>query len=115
TDELTSVGNRRALFELLDHLLFDSGEEESCRLAFLFVDLNRFKEVNDSFGHSVGDELLSQLGKRLKGALRSSDLLVRLGGDEFAACIADADADYGATVARRLSARLEEPFQLGKV
>jgi diguanylate cyclase (GGDEF)-like protein len=117
TDQLTTLGNRRALFELLDALL---AENEPAavgvrRLAFLFVDLNRFKEVNDSFGHSVGDELLRQLGARLKGVLRSSDLLVRLGGDEFAACLTDADADYGATVARRISARLEEPFHLGNV
>ncbi len=117
TDQLTTLGNRRALFELLDGVLaeHEAREDGARELAFLFVDLNRFKEVNDSFGHSVGDELLMQLGSRLKEALRSSDLLVRLGGDEFAVCIADADADYGATVARRLSAKLEEPFQLGNV
>jgi diguanylate cyclase len=117
TDQLTTLGNRRALFELLDALLAESDQPAAGirKLAFLFVDLNRFKEVNDSFGHSVGDELLRQLGARLKGVLRSTDLLVRLGGDEFAACLTDADADYGATVARRISARLEEPFQLGNV
>ena len=117
TDQLTTLGNRRALFELLDALLAE-GETPLVgirKLAFLFVDLNRFKEVNDSFGHSAGDELLRQLGGRLKGILRSTDLLVRLGGDEFAACLTDADADYGATVARRIAARLEEPFQLGNV
>ena len=117
TDQLTTLGNRRALFELLDALLAENDRSAARvrKLAFLFVDLNRFKEVNDSFGHSVGDELLRQLGTRLKGVLRSTDLLVRLGGDEFAACLTDADADYGATVARRIAARLEEPFQLGKV
>jgi diguanylate cyclase (GGDEF)-like protein len=117
TDQLTTLGNRRALFELLDALLAENETPSSRvrKLAFLFVDLNRFKEVNDSFGHSVGDELLRQLGARLKGVLRSTDLLVRLGGDEFAACLTDADADYGATVARRIAARLEEPFQLGNV
>jgi diguanylate cyclase len=117
TDQLTTLGNRRALFELLDALLAENDQTAGGirKLAFLFVDLNRFKEVNDSFGHSVGDELLRQLGLRLKGVLRSTDLLVRLGGDEFAACLTDADADYGATVARRISARLEEPFQLGNV
>jgi diguanylate cyclase (GGDEF)-like protein len=117
TDQLTTLGNRRALFELLDALLAE-GESPLVgirKLAFLFVDLNRFKEVNDSFGHSAGDELLRQLGGRLKGVLRSTDLLVRLGGDEFAACLTDADADYGATVARRIAARLEEPFQLGNI
>jgi len=115
TDELTALGNRRALFELLDHLLFDAGEDEACGLAFLFVDLNRFKEVNDSFGHAVGDELLRQLGARLKGSLRESDLLVRLGGDEFAVVLVDADADYGVAIAQRIGARLAEPFLLGDV
>jgi diguanylate cyclase (GGDEF)-like protein len=117
TDQLTTLGNRRALFELLDGILteHEAGESAARVLAFLFVDLNRFKEVNDSFGHSVGDELLRQLGARLKGSLRSSDLLVRLGGDEFAVALMDANADYGATVAQRISAKLEEPFLLGNV
>jgi diguanylate cyclase (GGDEF)-like protein len=117
TDQLTTLGNRRALFELLDRVLAEHElvHYRPRRLAFLFIDLNRFKEVNDSFGHSVGDELLRQLGGRLKGLLRSTDLLVRLGGDEFAACLNDADADYGATVARRIGSRLEEPFHLGEV
>jgi diguanylate cyclase (GGDEF)-like protein len=117
TDQLTTLGNRRALFELLDGVLAEQelADGVARKLAFLFIDLNRFKEVNDSFGHSVGDELLRQLGGRLKGLLRSSDLLVRLGGDEFAACLNDADSDYGATVARRIGARLEEPFHLGEV
>lgn len=117
TDQLTTLGNRRGLFELLDELLrqHQVGEEGARSLAFLYMDLNRFKEVNDSFGHSVGDELLRHLGTRLTGALRSSDLLVRLGGDEFGVALLDANADYGATVAQRLAARLEEPFLLGNV
>ncbi|HZU61332.1 MAG TPA: diguanylate cyclase, partial [Solirubrobacteraceae bacterium] len=117
TDQLTTLGNRRGLFELLDELLRQhrEGEEGARKMAFLYMDLNRFKEVNDSFGHSVGDELLRQLGTRLTGALRSSDLLVRLGGDEFGVALLDANADYGATVAQRLAARLEEPFLLGNV
>jgi diguanylate cyclase (GGDEF)-like protein len=116
TDELTALGNRRALFELLDHLLSEVAEDEEVRrVAFLFVDLNRFKEVNDSFGHAVGDELLRQLGARLKGSLRSTDLLVRLGGDEFAVVLLDAEAEYGAQIAQRIAMRLEEPFLLGDV
>ncbi len=117
TDELTDLGNRRALFELLDGLLEAHEDEDGHgrRLAFLFVDLNRFKEINDSFGHGAGDEVLRQLGARLKGTLRASDLLVRLGGDEFAVLLLDADADYGATIAQRISARLEEPFLIGNV
>ena len=117
TDQLTTLGNRRGLFEMLDALAEEqtTGEAEPRSLAFLFVDLNRFKEVNDSFGHSVGDELLRQLGERLSGSLRDSDLLVRLGGDEFAVALLDADRDYAVTVAERISARLEAPFVLGAI
>ncbi|MGO9883151.1 MAG: putative bifunctional diguanylate cyclase/phosphodiesterase [Solirubrobacteraceae bacterium] len=117
TDQLTALANRRALFDLLDALAEEraGGTDEPRSLAFLFMDLDRFKEVNDSFGHSVGDELLRQLGQRLKSAIRASDLLVRLGGDEFAVVLLDADIDYGSLVAQRLSSRLEEPFQLGSV
>jgi diguanylate cyclase (GGDEF)-like protein len=117
TDQLTTLANRRALFDLLDTVAEEraGGTYEQRTLAFLFIDLDRFKEVNDSFGHSVGDELLRQLGQRLKNAIRASDLLVRLGGDEFAVVLLDADVDYGALVAQRISSRLEEPFQLGSV
>lgn len=116
TDQLTTLANRRALFELLDALEQEhqnSGERR--RLALLFVDLNRFKEVNDSFGHSVGDDLLHQLGARLKGTLRDGDLLARLGGDEFVVALLDADSELGAITAQRIGARLREPFQLGPV
>ena len=76
-------------------------------LAFLFIDLNHFKEINDSFGHPAGDELLRQLGPRLKGSLRNSDLLVRLGGDEFGVVLMDADADLRRD--RRRAAVSDEP------
>jgi diguanylate cyclase len=117
TDQLTGLGNRRALFELLDGFLAEQNEADAAprSLAFMFVDLDRFKEVNDSFGHSTGDELLRQLGARLQGSLRESDLVVRLGGDEFALALIDGDADYASTVAGRLAARIEEPFMLDAV
>jgi diguanylate cyclase len=117
TDQLTGLGNRRGMFQLLDAFFAAQGEAEEDRrnLAFLFVDLNGFKEINDSFGHPAGDELLRQLGTRLKGSLRSNDLLARLGGDEFAVAMIDADADHAATIAQRLTARLEEPFVLDAV
>jgi diguanylate cyclase (GGDEF)-like protein len=81
----------------------------------MFVDLDKFKEVNDSFGHATGDELLRQLGARLRDSLRDTDLVVRLGGDEFALALLDAGADYAATVAARLTAQIEEPFVLDAV
>jgi diguanylate cyclase (GGDEF)-like protein len=117
TDDLTGLGNRRHLFRVLDAFFADREETDTPDrpLAFLFVDLNSFKEVNDSFGHPAGDELLTQLGARLQGALRNSDLLVRIGGDEFAVVLIDGDADYAVSVAQRLTASLEEPFVLDVV
>src|SRR5579875_2986071 len=116
TDQLTTLANRRALFELLEALEQEhENTGERRQLACLFVDLNRFKEVNDSFGHSVGDDLLHQLGERLKGTLRENDMLARLGGDEFVVALLDADGELGAMTAQRIGARLQEPFQLGPV
>jgi diguanylate cyclase len=117
TDQLTGLLNRRALFHALDALLpekFDADVTPQ-QLSFLFIDLNRFKEVNDSFGHAAGDGLLRQLGSRLNGSLRSTDLFVRLGGDEFAVVLPDSDADYAAMVAQRLNSRLEESFLIDGV
>jgi len=117
TDQLTGLGNRRSLSQLLNAVLpqYADPQNQDRTLAFLYVDLNGFKEINDSFGHAAGDELLRQLGTRLKGSLRNSDLLVRLGGDEFGVVLMDSDADLAATVAERLSARLEEPFVVAAV
>jgi diguanylate cyclase (GGDEF)-like protein len=117
TDELTGLGNRRHLFRVLDTFFTASQNDDTPdrALAFLFVDLNNFKEINDSFGHPAGDALLQQLGARLQGALRSSDLLVRIGGDEFAVALIDGDADYAVEVAERLTASLDEPFALDVV
>ena len=116
TDELTGLWNRRYLFRVLDAFFAERDETQSDRsLAFLFVDLDHFKEINDSFGHPAGDELLRQLGDRLQSSLRDTDLLVRLGGDEFAVVLIDGDAEYAASVAERLTAGLEQPFMLDVV
>jgi len=116
TDELTGLWNRRYLFRVLD-AFFTEQETTSARrdLAFLFIDLDRFKEVNDTFGHPAGDQLLRSLGTRLRSSLRDTDLLVRLGGDEFAVVLIDGDTGYATQVAQRLTACLEEPFQLDAV
>jgi diguanylate cyclase (GGDEF)-like protein len=117
TDELTGLGNRRYLFDVLDTFFTDQANPLLPRrtLAFLFIDLNHFKEINDSFGHSAGDELLRQLGPRLTSSLRGNDILVRLGGDEFAVVLLDADANYATDVAKRLMASLVQPFYLDVV
>jgi diguanylate cyclase (GGDEF)-like protein len=117
TDELTGLGNRRQLTTMLDAFFDDLADPETPgrTLAFLFVDLDHFKEINDSFGHSAGDELLKQLGPRLTGSLRATDVLVRIGGDELGAVLIDSDPSYAAGLARRLTALLEQPFNLNGV
>ncbi len=117
TDQLTELGNRRHLFHMLDAFFADQADSQTPdrRLAFLFIDLNHFKEINDSYGHPAGDELLRRVAATLSGAMRDSDALVRLGGDEFAVVMLDADAQSATKVAKRIAASLEEPFVLNTV
>ena len=118
TDSLTGLGNRRHLFQVLDQFFEEqrsSALEDKRQLAFLFMDLNHFKEINDSFGHPAGDLLLEHLGARFMASLRVIDTPVRLGGDEFAVVLMDADATEAASVAQRLMDCLEEPFELGSL
>src|ERR1019366_8120463 len=89
-----------------------AGTNDAGYLALLLLDLDHFKEINDSFGHPVGDEILKMLGPRLKSVLRHTDVLARLGGDEFGVVIADADADYATVIAERLTTQIEQPFML---
>jgi diguanylate cyclase (GGDEF)-like protein len=116
TDYLTGLGNRRYLFGVLNAFFEEqqAGDEQRS-LAFLFIDLDRFKEINDSFGHKAGDEILRHMGDRLSGALRASDALVRLGGDEFAVVLVDADRVRAQEIAERLTDTLEKPFALDSV
>jgi diguanylate cyclase (GGDEF)-like protein len=117
TDELTGLGNRRQLAQVLDVFFEEqSGEGATPReMAFLFVDLNHFKEINDSFGHPAGDELLRQLGPRLVRAVGLSGSVVRLGGDELAVVLMDADAGDAVEVAQRIISEINEPFMLNKI
>ena len=114
TDDLTGLGNRRQLFNLLDAFFADYADPETVdrKLSLLYVDLDHFKEINDSFGHSAGDEVLRQLGPRMTSHLRATDALVRVGGDELAVLVMDMDSTYVATVAQRLINDLERPFVL---
>jgi diguanylate cyclase (GGDEF)-like protein len=117
TDDLTGLGNRRRLLTVLDAFFadYDATAAQPRFLAFLFIDLNHFKEINDTFGHPAGDMLLKQLGPRLSACLREADLLIRLGGDEFVVLLIDGDAEYAAAVAQRLTEGLAEPFVLDRM
>lgn len=109
TDDLTGLPNRRALYLQAGIRLKASHHR---RQALLMLDLDGFKEVNDSLGHRAGDELLVQVGARLTAHLRGGDLLVRLGGDEFAVLVDDAGHDEAEAVAGTLAAALAAPFVL---
>ena len=114
TDPLTGLGNRRRLSAALDGVFGGRGEAPRRLVSFLFIDLDRFKEVNDSFGHAAGDQLLSQIGDRIAPCLSDSNLLVRIGGDEFGALI-DGGAERAVVMAARISQALSDPFELDMV
>ena len=83
-DPLTALPNRRVLADRLAHGMLTAEREDQAFFALLFIDLDRFKTINDSLGHNTGDQLLKQVAERLGGAMRKGDTLARLGGDEFA-------------------------------
>ncbi|MDD1609639.1 MAG: EAL domain-containing protein [Methylococcaceae bacterium] len=113
-DPLTRLPNRLLLLSRLEHAIKIAQREEKT-LALLMLDLDRFKEVNDSFGHLAGDELLQQVAQRLTSRLRSMDTVCRLGGDEFTILLEDiAHLDDAALVATDLISALCEPWQLSK-
>ncbi|QIN78152.1 EAL domain-containing protein [Rubrobacter marinus] len=116
-DALTGLPNRALFMNRLDHALERArrtDEEEPDGVAVLFVDLDRFKAVNDTLGHEAGDDLLVEVSGRLGGALRPGDTVARLAGDEFAVLLEDVSGS-GEVVraAERLLEVLEEPFRLG--
>ncbi|GAA2714869.1 putative bifunctional diguanylate cyclase/phosphodiesterase [Actinoplanes palleronii] len=111
TDDLTGLANRRHFVEHLDLTIAGS---EPC-LSVAFVDLDRFKEVNDSFGHDVGDSLLRMVGDRLRAALPDGVLLARLGGDEFGLIMPGCDAGGAGTIIENILRTLREPFALPEV
>jgi diguanylate cyclase (GGDEF)-like protein len=109
TDELTGLPNRRAFYSQAEERLTATPEHVQ---ALLLLDLDRFKEVNDSLGHTVGDQLLIQIGLRLSEELRDDDLLARLGGDEFAVLLADTTPELAVAVAGKLRAVVARPCTL---
>ena len=109
-DPLTELANRRLLRERLDQTIAWSARAGK-RVALLYLDLDRFKAVNDTLGHHVGDALLKAVARRFDMSLRNSDTLARLGGDEFAVVLGDIDRDEDAeTVAEKLLDAVREPF-----
>jgi diguanylate cyclase len=113
TDELTGLANRRALLERAQRIVASASVRRPA--ALLLLDLDGFKEVNDSLGHAAGDDLLRQVGPRLRDALRRDDVLARLGGDEFAVLLPATGVDEAQALADRLRDRLLQPFTVAGV
>jgi diguanylate cyclase (GGDEF)-like protein len=111
-DALTELPNRRLLHDRLEQAI-KTAERDGSLAAVMFMDLDRFKEINDTLGHHNGDLLLKELARRMKGALRGHDSIARLGGDEFAILvtgISNRDAVY--EVAERIQGSLDQSFEL---
>src|SRR5438094_570379 len=106
-DSLTNLPNRLMLREELDRMIAGRGRSA---LSLLLLDIDNFKEINDSFGHQVGDVLLRQIGPRLRERLDLANMVARLGGDEFAILLPAADVTQAAQVAHGLLRALERPF-----
>lgn len=113
-DELTGLANRSLFTEQLSRAIGRS-QRKGAPLATLFVDLDRFKSVNDTLGHDIGDAVLREVAKRLKKNVRIGDFTGRWGGDEFVVCLEDfGEAANAAAAAQKLLLVLSEKYQLGK-
>ena len=112
-DQLTGLPNRDMLAERF-RLVLSQAQRNHEQMALMFLDLDRFKNINDTLGHALGDQLLMAVTRRIKHALRDEDTLSRLGGDEFIVILPDSDADGAAHVASKLIEVISQPCLLGE-
>jgi diguanylate cyclase (GGDEF)-like protein len=111
-DALTGLPNRVLFSDRLEAAVA-AAQRDPAAFSVLMLDLNRFKEINDTLGHSIGDQVLREIGPRLTPLLRPGDTLARLGGDEFMLLLPSADSEEAREVAGRILAASREPFALG--
>jgi diguanylate cyclase (GGDEF)-like protein len=109
-DNLTGLPNRTALESFIEQVM----EDDKTNITFLYIDLDNFKPVNDTYGHPVGDKLLKEVAVRLKSGVKETDMVSRLGGDEFLIAIytEEDQLEYSSKVARLISKSLREPFYI---
>lgn len=112
-DALTGLPNRNFFIDTLRDLLEASRNNDEVNFAVLFLDLNRFKTINDSLGHSMGDRLIKNVAKRLSALIRDEDMVARFSGDKFGVILTDLlNRDEATSFADRLAKRLSEPYTL---
>jgi two-component system cell cycle response regulator len=114
TDQLTGLHNRRYMSRHLDNLLSDATKTGKS-LAFVIMDIDFFKSVNDTHGHDIGDEVLREFAKRIAANVRGIDLVCRYGGEEFVVVMPDTDVAYAYMVAERLRKSIETtPIEISR-
>ena len=106
-DPLTSVANRRAFYDFADREL-NKARRYQTPISFLYLDIDNFKNINDHFGHRMGDELLRSVAETIKNSIRAIDLIVRFGGDEFGILLAETGAESAPQVVGKLKKNLLE-------
>lgn len=112
-DALTGLPNRALFLDRLEHVIASARRHPTYLYAVLFIDLDRFKVINDSMGHGVGDLLLIEVGQRIKACIRPGDTVARLGGDEFAVLLEDiVSADDAEEITRRIETTLGQPCRI---
>jgi diguanylate cyclase (GGDEF)-like protein len=111
-DAMTGLPNRTRLQEHA-HMALALARRQHSTLALLMLDLDHFKDINDSLGHSVGDQLLCELSQRLRSAMREQDMVARLGGDEFIFVLQGLNEEEVASVAQKLLDLSIQPFRIG--
>ena len=115
TDQLTGLHNRRYMARHLDSLI-SNAQRSNKALAFLIMDIDHFKSVNDTHGHDIGDEVLREFANRISANIRGIDLACRYGGEEFVVVMPDTDVDFAYTIAERLRKSVETtPIEISRM
>jgi diguanylate cyclase (GGDEF)-like protein len=110
-DELTELPNRTLLYERIEHAMLQA-ERDHVPILILLMDLNRFKEINDTLGHFYGDYLLQMIAPRLRESIRKADTIARFGGDEFAVVLPGVELEQAINIAEKIALAMEEPFHI---
>ncbi len=110
-DELTELPNRSLLYERIEQAMLEARRHETT-IAILLMDLNRFKEINDTLGHFYGDYLLQMIAPRMWNCIRQADTIARFGGDEFAVVLPGVELEQAVNIAEKIAKTMEEPFHI---